>query len=66
MIPCGEVGLIFAELGRTSSILSNEVYADLIIVIALSTLLSPILLKSFYRWFPPASILNTSAAGDYP
>lgn len=53
MIPRGEVGLIFAELGRTSGILSNEVYAALIIVIALSTLLSPLLLKGFYRCFLP-------------
>jgi Kef-type K+ transport system membrane component KefB len=49
MIPRGEVGLIFAELGRTSGILNNEVYAALILVIALTTLMSPLLLKGFYR-----------------
>lgn len=54
MIPRGEVGLIFAELGRTSGILDNEVYAALIIVIALTTLLSPILLKGYYRRILPA------------
>ena len=41
MIPRGEVGLIFAELGRVSNILENEIYAALIIVIAVTTLLSP-------------------------
>lgn len=50
MIPRGEVGLIFAELGRTSGILNNELYAALIIVIAMTTLLAPMLLKSYYRW----------------
>lgn len=50
MIPRGEVGLIFAELDRTSGILNNEIYAALIIVIAMTTLLSPMLLKGYYRW----------------
>lgn len=50
MIPRGEVGLIFAELGRTSGILNNDIYAALIIVIAMTTLLSPILLKGYYRY----------------
>ncbi|MGY6274212.1 cation:proton antiporter [Methylomonas sp. MgM2] len=51
MIPRGEVGLIFAELGRTSGIIDNEVYAALIIVIAMTTVLAPLLLKGFYRIF---------------
>lgn len=46
MVPRGEVGLIFAELGRTSNIINNEIYAGLIIVIALTTLLSPFVIKS--------------------
>lgn len=49
MIPRGEVGLIFAELGRTSGIFNNEVYAGMIIVIALTTLLPPFLMKYLYR-----------------
>ena len=49
MIPRGEVGLIFAELGRTSGIFNNEIYAGMIIVIALTTLLPPFLLKYIYR-----------------
>lgn len=48
MIPRGEVGLIFAELGRVGGIFSNEVYAALLFVIALTTLLSPIAMKWFY------------------
>jgi Kef-type K+ transport system membrane component KefB len=48
MIPRGEVGLIFAELGRVSRIFSNEIYAGMVIVIALTTLLPPLILKWFY------------------
>jgi Kef-type K+ transport system membrane component KefB len=48
MVPRGEVGLIFAELGRVSGIFTNEVYAGMIIVITLTTLLPPIIIKWFY------------------
>lgn len=52
MVPRGEVGLIFAEVGRSAGILTPEVYAGLILVIALTTLLPPFALKFFYRRFP--------------
>jgi Kef-type K+ transport system membrane component KefB len=48
MIPRGEVGLIFAELGRTNGIFNNEIYAVMVIVIAFSTLLPPFMMKWFY------------------
>jgi len=49
MVPRGEVGLIFAELGRESGVFSNEVYAGMVIVIALTTLLPPFVMKWYYR-----------------
>ncbi|HEC14459.1 MAG TPA: cation:proton antiporter, partial [Rhodospirillales bacterium] len=49
MIPRGEVGLIFAELGRVSGVLDNETYAALIIVIVLTTVLPPFVMKWFYN-----------------
>jgi len=52
MIPRGEVGLIFAELGRAGGILDNQVYAGMIIVIALTTLLPPFVMKAMYRRLP--------------
>lgn len=56
MIPRGEVGLIFAELGRTSGIFDNQAYAGMVIVIALTTLLPPFIMKALYRRFDaPAS-----------
>lgn len=51
MVPRGEVGLIFAELGRVSGLFDNEVYAAVIIVIAYTTLLSPFWIKLYYRMY---------------
>ena len=48
MVPRGEVGLIFAELGYIAGIFNNEVHAAMVIVIALTTLLTPFSIKSFY------------------
>jgi Kef-type K+ transport system membrane component KefB len=48
MVPRGEVGLIFAEIGRASGIFENEVYTALIVVIVLTTMLPPLLIKMLY------------------
>ncbi|MCW8831049.1 MAG: cation:proton antiporter, partial [Gammaproteobacteria bacterium] len=45
MIPRGEVGLIFAELGKLSGFFNNETHASLIIVIILTTILPPFAMK---------------------
>lgn len=49
MIPRGEVGLIFANIGLTTGILKTEIYASIILVIALTTLLPPFFLRYIYR-----------------
>ncbi len=54
MIPRGEVSLIFAELGRVSGVFDNELYAGLIVVITLTTLVPPLALRWFYRYFGQA------------
>jgi Kef-type K+ transport system membrane component KefB len=51
MVPRGEVGLIFAELGKTSEIFNDDIYAAIVIVIAYTTLLAPFWIKSYYRMF---------------
>ncbi len=48
MVPRGEVGLVFTELGRVAGIFNNEVYAGMIIVIAFTTIISPFALKWFH------------------
>jgi len=49
MVPRGEVGLIFVELGYISGILKSDIHAAMVLVIAFTTLLSPLALKWFYR-----------------
>jgi Kef-type K+ transport system membrane component KefB len=49
MLPRGEVGLIFAEFGRISKIYNDELYAVIIFVVALTTLISPIVLKRLWK-----------------
>ncbi len=51
MVPRGEVGLIFAELGRVSGIFNNELYAGMVIVIALTTILPPLIMKWSYTHY---------------
>lgn len=55
MIPRGEVGLIFANIGLTTGVLANEPYTALILVIAFTTLMAPFALRWFYRGEPIAS-----------
>ncbi len=66
MIPRGEVGLIFAQLGLSSGILSNEVYAGLVIVIALTTLLPPFLIRVYYSRVGPLLDLPSNGASRRP
>jgi len=49
MIPREEVGLIFAELGRTTEVLDNEIYSILVLVVVVTTLLPPIVMKYFFK-----------------
>lgn len=51
MVPRGEVGLIFAELGRVGNIFNNEIYAGIVIVIALTTILPPLIMKWSYSHY---------------
>ena len=49
MIPRAEVGLIFAELGRLSGVFNHEIYAVMVLTIAVTTVLPPFMLKWFYK-----------------
>lgn len=50
MIPRGEVGLIFAEMGRVNGVLPNDIYAMLIFVIVITTIVPPFLLKKYFKF----------------
>lgn len=49
MIPRGEVGLIFAEMGRINGVLPNDIYAMLIFVIIITTVVPPFILKKYFK-----------------
>jgi len=51
MVPRGEVGLIFAELGRFSGIFNNEIHAGMVIVIVLTTIIPPFTMKWLYKHY---------------
>lgn len=56
MIPRGEVGLIFADVGQTNKILDQDLYAALIIVIAVTTMFTPFAMRYFYSRFQEPGI----------
>ena len=45
MVPRGEVGLIFAEVGKRNKIFDETTYAVIIFVVAFTTLFAPLALK---------------------
>lgn len=49
MVPRGEVGLIFAEVGKKAGILSETIYAVVIFVVAMTTLIAPLTLRLIMR-----------------
>jgi len=49
MLPRGEVGLIFAEFGRQIGLYDDLLYAVVIFVVAITTLMAPIVLKMLAR-----------------
>jgi Kef-type K+ transport system membrane component KefB len=45
MVPRGEVGLIFAEVGKRSNIFDDAAYAGVVFVVALTTFLAPLSMR---------------------
>ena len=51
MVPRGEVGLIFAEIGRTTGVLTEELFSAIILMVIGTTFAAPPLVKwSFNKW----------------
>ena len=48
MVPRGEVGFIFANIGLTAGVFKDTTSMHLILVIALTTLLAPFALRYIY------------------
>lgn len=66
MVPRGEVGLIFTQVGLANGILNGELYAALLIVIALTTALPPFALKWLYAKWGRDEGLTTNGATQRP
>jgi Kef-type K+ transport system membrane component KefB len=46
MIPRGEVGLIFADIGRRAGLLSDEVFGAILLTVMATTFVAPPALKA--------------------
>ncbi len=53
MVPRGEVGLIFASVGKEINLVNDEVYSIIVIMVILTTLISPPILSSLIKKFQP-------------
>jgi Kef-type K+ transport system membrane component KefB len=65
MVPRGEVGLIFATIGRSLGVVSDEVFSVIIIMVILTTLMAPPIL-TFLLKRPRASQEQLSTPSSSP
>jgi Kef-type K+ transport system membrane component KefB len=49
MVPRGEVGLIFADVGRRTGILDTASFSAILIVVMATTFIAPLGLKPLFR-----------------
>jgi len=54
MVPRGEVGLIFADIGRRSGLLTNDAFSIVLLMVMGTTFVAPPLLKLLFRDVAPA------------
>lgn len=48
MLPRGEVGLVFASIGRNLGVISDQLFSSIILMVIVTTLIAPPLLKARY------------------
>jgi Kef-type K+ transport system membrane component KefB len=53
MVPRGEVGLIFAEIGRRAGVLGEEVFGAVLLMVMVTTFIAPPALKTLFASAPP-------------
>ncbi|GGK13174.1 sodium:proton antiporter [Deinococcus malanensis] len=58
MVPRGEVGLIVASLGLGVGIIGERVYAEVLLMVLLTTVLAPLVLRAVMRRRVPARVLH--------
>lgn len=52
MLPRGEVGLVFASIGRTLGVMSDQLFSAIVLMVIVTTLIAPPLLKARYAKKP--------------
>ena len=60
MIPRGEVGLIFAQIGLSSGVFNDGLFAGVTLMVMVTTLMAPPLLKSLLTARPGRRSLEPS------
>lgn len=48
MLPRGEVGLVFASIGRTLGVMSDQLFSSIVLMVIVTTVIAPALLKARY------------------
>ena len=48
MLPRGEVGLVFASIGRSLGVMTDQLFSSIILMVIVTTLVTPPLLKAHY------------------
>lgn len=48
MLPRGEVGLVFASIGRTLGVISDDLFSAIVLMVVVTTFIAPPLLKARY------------------
>jgi Kef-type K+ transport system membrane component KefB len=46
MLPRGEVGLVFASIGRTLGVISDDLFSAIVLMVMVTTFIAPPLLKA--------------------
>ncbi|MFY7698619.1 MAG: cation:proton antiporter [Legionella sp.] len=49
MLPRGEVGLVFASIGITLGVISQQIFSAIVLMVTMTTIISPLWLKQRYR-----------------
>jgi Kef-type K+ transport system membrane component KefB len=53
MMPRGEVGLVFASIGSTIGVISDDLFSAIVLMVVVTTFIAPILLKARLTTHPP-------------
>jgi Kef-type K+ transport system membrane component KefB len=66
MVSRGEVGLIVASVGIASGLIGQELFAVTVVMVLVTTLVTPVLLRLTFRTSPPAREPQQAEHGEQP